>query len=252
MTFEIHHRVRTASTNLDARAGRPGDVFTADEQTAGRGRLDHRWLSPPGVNLMMSVVLDVSDVPVERSVTLPLVAGLAVAEAMTRWTDRKGASLEPELKWPNDVLCAGRKLAGILCERVDGRVIVGIGVNVRQTEFDPEIAMRATSLALLTGVDLSADCVLSVRDAVLARLAARYEQWRSGGFGALHADYARRDCLRGKTIAVLQTDSDASPTRGLCGGVSPDGTLRVGDVDVFAGEVHVATKIGIDSPRKMK
>ena len=61
--WTVYHKAVTESTNLDARAGKPGDVFTADEQTAGRGRLDHTWLSQPGKNLMMSVVLDVSRFP---------------------------------------------------------------------------------------------------------------------------------------------------------------------------------------------
>ena len=78
MTWRIHHRDVTASTNLDARAGFPGDVFTADEQTAGRGRLDHAWHSAPGANLMFSAVLDVSGLAPDAVATLPLVVGLAV------------------------------------------------------------------------------------------------------------------------------------------------------------------------------
>ena len=79
--WNLHHKRETASTNLDAREGRHRDVFTADFQTAGRGRLDHTWSSPPGTNLLMSVVLAVDGLAPERVATLPLVAGLAVA----RW-----------------------------------------------------------------------------------------------------------------------------------------------------------------------
>ena len=79
----IHHKPETASTNIDARAGRHGDVFTADFQTAGRGRLDHKWLSAPGENLMLSAVLDVGDCPPDRVATLPLVVGLAVIEGLS-------------------------------------------------------------------------------------------------------------------------------------------------------------------------
>ena len=82
MKWRIRHSAVTESTNKDALGGKPGDVFTAGMQTAGRGRLDHRWLSPPGENLMMSAVLDVADMPPQEVATLPLVAGLSAAEAI--------------------------------------------------------------------------------------------------------------------------------------------------------------------------
>ena len=111
ISWAIHHKAETVSTNLDARAGVHGDVFTADYQTAGRGRLDHKWLAPPGVNLAMSVVLDVGgrmggigarggmgamvgmgdmgaggsgEIPPEEIATLPLVIGLAVVQAISK------------------------------------------------------------------------------------------------------------------------------------------------------------------------
>ena len=76
LRWKIHHKSETESTNLDARAGGPYDVFTADYQTAGRGRLDHKWDSPEGTNLLMSVVLPVDGQSAEAVATLPLVAGL--------------------------------------------------------------------------------------------------------------------------------------------------------------------------------
>ena len=83
MNWRIHHRPITESTNLDARTGVPGDVFTADEQTAGRGRLDHKWLSAPGENLMCSIVLDVAGLDPAAVSTLPLVVGLAVLQSLS-------------------------------------------------------------------------------------------------------------------------------------------------------------------------
>jgi len=230
MTFRIHHRAKTASTNLDARAGVPGDVFTADEQTAGRGRLDHRWLSPPGANLMLSAVLDVADLAPERVATLPLAVGLAVYAVVSRFV-----AGTVTIKWPNDVYVDGRKIAGILCERAGDAVIAGVGVNVRQTVFAPEIADRATSLACAG----SSATVEEMRDALLVELGTVYEVWRAEGFAALHARYAAVDFLRGRTVAVKQTDDDAAPLEGVCGGVQPDGTLLVGGVAVYAGEAHV-------------
>ena len=232
MTFRLHHKAVTESTNLDAREGSPGDVFTADEQTAGRGRLDHRWLSPPRTNLMLSVVLDVADLPPERVATLPLAVGLAVHAAVAGF-------LAPDrpvrLKWPNDVLVASRKIAGILCERHGDGVIAGVGVNVNQTVFAPELATRATSLAR-EGAALS---VPELRDALLAELSDVYGTWREDGFAPLLPRYGAVDFLKGKTVSVLQTDDDDAPLTGRCDGVQEDGTLRVAGQTVYAGEAHV-------------
>ena len=109
MDWRIRHSAVTESTNGDALGGKPGDVFTAGMQTAGRGRLDHKWLSPPGENLMMSAVVDVADMPPHEVATLPLVAGLSVAEAVCGIFTSNGA--DPlcsgvKVKWPNDVLVA--------------------------------------------------------------------------------------------------------------------------------------------------
>jgi len=228
--WKVQHRAETESTNLDARTGASGDVFTADYQTAGRGRLDHKWLSPPGTNLMMSVVLSVEGLPPEQVVTLPLVAGLAVCRAVS-------PAVRPSLKWPNDVLVEGRKLAGILCERVDDRVIVGIGVNVAQRQFPAEIADRATSLALCCGTNAS--CCREVRDAILRELGIVHDLWRKEGFVALYPQVASLDCLKGRELSVVQTDDDAHPQQGICGGIRPDGTLDLSGRPVYAGEVHI-------------
>ena len=240
MKYRIHHKAVTASTNLDARAGLPGDVYTAAEQTAGRGRLTHKWLSPPGANLTMSVVFDVEGLDVDRVSTFPLMVGLAVRDALMKFLpagDRK-RERSVQLKWPNDVLVEGKKIAGILCERQGGRVIAGIGVNVNQTAFAPEIADRATSLLNLRGPG-GLTSVDVVRDAVLEALRVRYGEWRAKGFVAMHADYAQVDALAGKTISVFQTDDDANPVTSRCDGVMPDGTLLVAGVPIFAGEAHV-------------
>ena len=245
--WRIHHKDETESTNLDARAGVHGDVFTADYQTAGRGRLDHKWLSPSKTNLMMSVVLSVEGLSPDQVATLPLVAGLAITVALKNLTHHCSTStsdFDYSLKWPNDVLINGKKLAGILCERHGDNVIVGIGVNVNQTEFAPEIADRATSLSLITG-KRSSDrfiekiAITSVRTAVLGELDRWYLRWRSGGFAAVYPEIAAVDYLKGLQIAVRQTDTDAAPIAGVCGGIRPDGSLDVGGTSLYAGEAHI-------------
>ena len=238
--WRIHHKDETESTNLDARVGVHGDVFTADYQTAGRGRLDHKWLSPPKANLMMSAVLSVADLSPDQVATLPLVVGLAVCKSLASLFPLP-SSLFPLLKWPNDILIDGKKLAGILCERHGDNVIVGIGVNVNQTEFAPEIADRATSLSLIAPdlVSRLSSPVLSVRVAVLRELDRWYSRWRSDGFAAVYPEIAAVDYLKGLKISVRQTDTDAVPVTGVCGGIRPDGSLDVGGTSVYAGEAHV-------------
>lgn len=234
MKWRIIHKSVTASTNADAHHGKPGDVFTADFQTAGRGRLDHVWKSCAGKNLMMSAVVDVSGLEPERVATFPLVVGLSVCEAV----EMMGQSLQALLKWPNDVLVGGRKLAGILCERIGDSVIAGVGVNVGEREFPSDIADRATSLSLLLPAG-AVPAVDEVRDAVLERLAANLPAWRGRGLAAHLPRLAARDCLAGREIAVLRTDGDAEPARGACGGIAEDGSLVVAGERIYAGEAHV-------------
>ena len=244
--WAIHSKRKTESTNLDARAGKHRDVFTAGYQTAGRGRLDHKWLSPEDTNLMMSVVLSVEGLAPEHVSTLPLVAGLAVSKALKTLTHQCSTStsdFDYLLKWPNDVLVGCKKIAGILCERNGDNVIVGIGVNVGQTEFDKEIADRATSLRRLIEQSEQSNNrtirIAQVRNAVLGQLGKWYGIWREKGFAAVYSEVASLDFLKGREIAVRQTDNDAAPIAGVCGGIQPDGSLDVGGTPVYAGEAHV-------------
>ncbi len=232
--WKIHHFDETESTNTLALAGAPGDVFTAGHQSAGRGRLDHRWLSPPGENLMMSAVVDAAGMDAAEVATFPLVVGLSVADAL--------AAHSPglRLKWPNDiVVAAGRngllKLAGVLCERHGDNVVAGIGVNVRQARFPAELAGRATSLRLL-GSDAS---VIDVRDAILASLERFASRWRNEGFAALLPQISRLDALKGHVVSIRRTDGDTAPATGMCGGVADDGALVVGSERIYAGEAHL-------------
>lgn len=224
------------STNSAALDAEPGDVVTAENQTSGRGRLDHKWIAAPGESLAMSAVVGVDGLLPTHVATLPLAAGLAVAEAIAEDVAASGASLA--LKWPNDVLVvtkssAPRKLCGILCERNGDCVIVGIGVNVLQKEFPPEIASRAVSLAML-GVALRRD---EVRDKILSSLSRIIDEWRSGALAALHSRIENVDFLRGREISVMRMDNDPLPATGLCEGIAPDGALLVDGVRIWSGEV---------------
>lgn len=232
--MNIHRLEETESTNLDARAGSPGDVYVAEFQRAGRGRLDHVWHSVRGENLTFSAVLSACGRDAAEVATLPLVVGLATVRAVRSVLKRDCGDIL--LKWPNDVLVAGRKLAGILCELNGANVIAGIGLNVNQTVFPGEIAERATSLAVLSGRKFDRDAVL---DAMLAELDAAHARWAEGGFAALYPELTAVDALKGRMVSVRQTDSDPVPVSGICGGIMPDGTLSVGGRAIYAGEAHV-------------
>jgi BirA family biotin operon repressor/biotin-[acetyl-CoA-carboxylase] ligase len=152
---KLHFVPSTASTNSDAMAaarnGAPhGSVFLADEQTAGRGRGDHAWLSAAGQGLCVSIVLRLP-LPSSQMPLLPLAAGLAAAAAI-----RAATGLAIDLRWPNDLLIGPRKTGGILVESQAeaGRLafaVAGIGINVHQQSFPPGLATPATSLDLETG-----------------------------------------------------------------------------------------------------
>lgn len=245
--WRITHRAVTGSTNVDALAGKPGDVFTADMQTDGKGRLDHRWISPPGENLMMSAVVDVSGMAPDAVMTLPLVAGLAVANAISGILSVRcatDAAQDARIKWPNDILIGGRKVCGILCGRSGDNAIVGIGVNVNQTQFAAEIADRATSLRIAASQGGNEGrqpviTVAEVRDAVLCRLRDALTAWRERGFAEVLPEIARFDFLKGRVVSVMRTDGDDAPACGVCGGISADGSLDVGGEAIYAGEAHV-------------
>lgn len=227
--MRVFRKAVTTSTNIDARGGVHGDVFAADRQTAGRGRLDHKWHSAEGENLTFSVVLSCGGKPPEEIATLPLVAGLAIVKALS-------PIVALSVKWPNDVLFDGRKVAGILCERHGDTVIVGVGLNVNQTRFPPEIASKAASLATICGRRFDREeIMMSLVDSIFAV----YGRWLSGGFASLYEEFSAVDCLKGRNISVAQTDDDKTPVSGICGGIACDGSLVVGGRPVYAGETHV-------------
>src|ERR1700744_3471109 len=128
--FTVWNHDRIGSTNDEARRlakeGAPhGTVVHADEQTAGRGRMAHKWFSPPG-NLYVSILLRTGE-PAARTAELSFLAALAVADTAGARLPRQTRAM---LKWPNDVLVSGAKIAGILLEQVDDATIMGIGLNV--------------------------------------------------------------------------------------------------------------------------
>lgn len=257
----------TGSTNADltalARAGAAeGTVVLADHQTAGRGRLGREWRAPAGTAVTVSMLFRPATVPAGRWPWLPLIVGLAVAEAV-----RAATGVPAALKWPNDVLVDGRKLAGLLAEVVpdgdsvgadrpatqrpdsqrsagdpagaDGSgaaVVVGVGLNV--TVAGPDLPSAATSLALCGATEVDRVRLLV---AVLSGVAGRYESWRDAAGDPVAARGAylplcttlgtqvRVQLPTGSELAGLATDID-SDGRLVVSTADGDRTLSVGDV----------------------
>ncbi|MCW7945750.1 biotin--acetyl-CoA-carboxylase ligase [Streptomyces hygroscopicus] len=172
---------RTGSTNSDlvalaaAGSAAEGTVLVAEEQNAGRGRLDRTWTAPARSGLFFSVLLEPAGVPVARWGWLPLLAGVAVATGLAR-----AAGVDTALKWPNDLLVSvggeERKAGGILAERAgEAAVVVGIGINVTLREDELPVPM-AGSLALAGARTTDRDPLLR---AVLRSLADWYSRWRA-------------------------------------------------------------------------
>jgi BirA family biotin operon repressor/biotin-[acetyl-CoA-carboxylase] ligase len=231
----------TASTNDDARAaaasGAPhGAAFVADAQTRGRGRGGHAWHSPAGENLYFSMVAR----PRVSAGSIPPVA-LVVGVAVARTLEKVMAGRAPIwVKWPNDVLAGPdkRKLAGVLVEgQLRGSevtsVVAGVGLNVHATSFPPDIAARATSLALLGAEQLD-------RSMLAARLLAAVGEailcFEESGLTTFSADLARLDALLGARVEV-------SGVRGTAEGIDGEGRLLVrtdrGTTPVLSGQVDL-------------
>ena len=188
-----------------------GAVAATDHQTAGRGRSGRSWADEPGASLLVSVLLR----PPAAAVTpqLSLVAGLAAAEAVESAT-----GLPAALKWPNDVVLGGRKVAGVLLEASADEVACGIGVNVARAPAAAAAgALPATSLAAETGARHDRAELLA---ALLETLEQRYRDWREGGLERVLPELARRHFLHGRAVVV---DAGA----GRAGAIAPDGRLEV-------------------------
>ncbi|MER6077424.1 biotin--[acetyl-CoA-carboxylase] ligase [Streptomyces sp. NPDC001833] len=230
----------TGSTNSDlvaravSKGADEGAVLVAEEQTAGRGRLDRQWTAPARSGLFFSVLLKPAEVPVARWGWLPLLTGVAVATGLAR-----AAGVDTALKWPNDLLVTvgeeERKAGGILAERAgeDG-VVVGVGINVTLRAAELPVP-QAGSLALAGAVSTDRETLLR---AVLRSLEDWYGRWRAAGgdpaVSGLQEAYAAGCATLGRSVrAELPGD------RSLVGeAVAIDGD----------GRLVIATKEGVQEP----
>jgi BirA family transcriptional regulator, biotin operon repressor / biotin---[acetyl-CoA-carboxylase] ligase len=243
MWAELRVLAQTGSTNADVLAaaggGAPeGLVIAAETQTAGRGRQGRGWTSMPGGALTFSVLLRPQTLPRAAHGWLPLLAGVAVVTAL-----RDVTSVDARLKWPNDVLVDGGKLAGILAEQQAGAVVAGIGINVLGQR--PQLPTgSATSLEAhgAGGTD---------RTVLLAEILRQFEHWYSRLSAAsgdpdacgLRAEYLHRSATIGRQVRVELPGDKLLAGRAI--GVDQTGRLLVEQADgelvpVSAGDViHV-------------
>lgn len=244
---DLRYLFTTGSTNADvAAAARDGAaeglIIVADEQTAGRGRLDRQWTSPPAAGIAVSVLLRPgradrgwAPAPIRRYGHLPLLAGVALAESV-----RRLSGVDAVLKWPNDLLIDDRKCAGLLAETVLGdaegpAVVVGTGLNVtlRQTELPrPD----ATSLQLAGSSCVDRDSLLR---AYLRAFADWYIRWRDAdsdpvASGLIEA-YRFHCATIGRTVRAQLPGS--AEVVGVATAVDDDGCLIVAGRSIAAGDV---------------
>ena len=221
----------TEAASQAARGAPEGLCVVAREQTRGRGRRERAWASPKGAGLYFSIVLR-PRLPPEAWPLITLLAALAVRDALL-----EACALQTDIKWPNDILAAtnGRKLCGILAEAIEtdtGRAcILGIGINLSERAYPPELQAHATSIEAATGRPADLEQVLA---ALVSHLARRYTQLHSPAVGRseiIREWSANSSYAEGKRVRVhAATEIFNGTTRGL----EPDGALRV---ETAAGEI---------------
>ena len=219
----IYHFDTTASTNDDARDEKyhEGDVVWADYQTAGRGQRGHEWHSRKGENLTFSVVLEPTFVPIAEQFSVSEVVALSLIDMLAEY------GIGARIKWTNDIYVGDRKLVGILIEHSLSsttlrRTIVGIGINVNQTEFDPSIP-NPVSMAQLLGKELNAEEVLQC---FLKHLQENYEALREMQ-NALHERYNSLLYRLNEWHAYALPSGERFSAKIL--GTAPNGALRLED-----------------------
>jgi len=212
-----------------------GTAVVAEEQTCGRGRRGSGWISPPGVNLYVSVVLR-PEIQADQTNGLAFVGALGAATFL-----RSTFGLAARLKWPNDVLVGHKKIAGVIVEALlkpgnaSGHIeaaILGIGLNVNWLEIPAEIEAEATSIACELGakVDLRA-CL----EGLLFALDEEYSAYRERGFASVLARWREMDCTIGSRIVLL--NEDGSTLEGAAVDITPYGALIV---ETASGERRIA------------
>ena len=246
---EIAYAREMDSTNTRAKAmanaGAPrGSLAVCESQTAGRGRLQRGWETPEGEALMHTLVLRPS-LPAERAPLCALASALAMAKAVRE----RCPTLEPRVKWPNDLVLDGKKCAGILCELSAGMdgvdfIVVGIGLNVNQQRFEGELEDKAISLSMALGGERL--CRRALLCAYLKHMEAAVDALERDGLQGILPDYLALSATLGQRVRVVGVDGEFV---GTARAVDETGALLVVDEDgaerrVLSGDVSVRGLMG--------
>ena len=234
----------TGSTNevafrLAEEGAAEGTVVIADCQNHGKGRLGRRWESPPGVNLYCSVILRPDIMPLQAS-QLTFLSAVAVAEAI-----EETSPIRPSIKWPNDLLVRGKKVAGLLnemsaeTEKVNFIILgIGININMKESQFPPDLRHPATSLEIEAGHPTNR---LALTRNLLRSLDRLYDAYLRDGYEPIRAAWLRHADMIGRAIRVSYLDKEAT---GEAAGIDDDGALLLRHGDgrlerVLAGDVTI-------------
>ena len=216
----IYHFDTVTSTNDVAREPQyvHGDIIRAEFQTAGRGQRGHVWSSDAGANLMFTAVVCPTFLPVREQFLLSETVALALTETFAQF------GIETRIKWTNDIYAGDRKIAGVLIEQnVTGstisRSLVGVGINVNQTRFDPALP-NPVSMAQLLGHEVERDEVL---ESFRNNLNSRYMQLQNGDRAKLAEEYRTRMYRLG--VAAPFRMKDGTLVHASIEGVAPSGAL---------------------------
>lgn len=221
LRYESLPSTNTEAARLAAQGAAEGLAVVADEQTAGRGRLQRAWSSPKGAGLYFSILLRPS-LAAERWPLLTFVAALAVGDAL-----REAALITTDIKWPNDLLAGERKICGILAEAIEtpaGRaVVVGIGINLTNEAFPGELVDVATSVAHESARPAERESLLTALMRALARWYSLLHEV-DGAEKIVAAWASRSSYAAGKLVQVANGDE---VLQGVTRGVNNDGALRL-------------------------
>ncbi len=235
--FDVTDSTNTRVKQLAEQGSVHGTLVVADRQEAGKGRRGRNWASPPGVSIYMSILLKPGIKPQSASM-LTLIAALSVTKAIKEFT-----GLLPQIKWPNDIVINGKKVCGILTEMDTeinhiNYIVVGIGINVRNTEFPKEIAAMATSLLLEGGKEV-------IRAKLVQEVCFQFEHYyeifmKTNNLSGVREEYNAYLVNLGRKVRVLDPKE---PFEGEAEGITDTGELIVntkeGQKLVSAGEVSV-------------
>ncbi|MCK4738930.1 MAG: biotin--[acetyl-CoA-carboxylase] ligase [Deltaproteobacteria bacterium] len=234
--FKELDSTNTKALQLAKEGATEGTTLIAETQSGGKGRLGKDWHSPPGVNIYTSIILRPKIAP-QKAQSLTLMAAIAVAKTIEEFSP-----IKPSVKWPNDILVEGKKIAGILTEMSSeteqiNHIALGIGINVnmKDQDFPNDICKTATSLAVLKGEKIDR---AEVARALYSNVEKWYKVFLDTDLSSIIDTWLNYFTSKGKKICV----SGTPPTEGICMGIDSDGALLIKNDDgttkrVLSGEI---------------